>query len=406
MNPARSGALCLLAVWLSAAPLSAASLVPIPTPRDSQGDPVRIGGVGFHGADVLVLLDSTGSAYETRDTGRTWISISVPAGKELEFFGTMLQTTDGSRQYRDGQWRELAHPRPGVSCDGSWMTSGGYTGCVESATGDVIFHRSTDSLLTWQSWFRLPASTLEQFHLDEIDELGSDAGGRMWWLLQDSSALRGTSDGRTWIDVPVPPLGSVRPRYGIGDTLFVRGQNADGKWLGLTTTDWGRHWDSVPIGEPGGASLARTGPGKWFATARDPVTRVTTYYFGPTFRGPWERLPDSLRKVTVSTHGDVLMNAGNALAWIVPATSGAAAAPLLRSRTAFLRTGEAGWSVAWPAGAPAGAWKLVSADGRVLFAGVLAAGQRELALPASCRTGWLVLPDTEGPLAIPGGAKR
>lgn len=399
-------------VWLSACALLAASaasafqIVPIPVPRDAQGRPVAIEQAAFHGQDLLVLLDTAGKVYETRDTGRTWNPVTVPAGARLEFFGQMLQTREDSLQYRNGRWVRLQAPFEGISCGSRWANSDGYAACVDQATGDVVFVRSIDTLLTWNAWFRVSSATLAGFDLSATDEIGADAGGRMWWQVRNTTTLRGTSDGRNWIDVPGPALDGLYPKFAIGDTMYIRGTNSEGVRLGLITTDLGRHWDSVPPTEPGGTMIIRLAPGKWLAASQDAQTDLEHIHLGPTFRGPWERLPDSTNRITISSHHDLLIATPGTLAWIAPGTSAISRTPSLRSRTAYLRVDEAGWNVVWPAGAEEGAWRLVGADGKRLSSGHVSRGQKELALPRVPQACWLVLPGSGEPLAVPAMGAR
>lgn len=396
----------LASALLAASTTSAVQLVPISGPLDAQGHRVVIDDVGFNRADVLVLLDTAGNAYETQDTGRTWRSITVPQNKNIELFGPFLQTSDNSMLYRDGQWMPMESALDGVSCSDMWSSSRGLAGCVEAVTGDVVFERSADSLLTWRPWFRVPSSTLAQFDLEAIDAVGADAGERIWWQIKNTTTLRGTSDGKTWIDVPAPALRDLYPDYAVGDTLYVRGTNANGVRLGLVTTDRGQHWDSVPTTQAGGASLHRAAPGIWLSSSRDSITDTHHFYFGPTYRGPWERLTDSIESATVSTHGHILLATSSTLAWLVPGTSGISRPTFARHRTASLRATESGWSIVWSEGATEGAWRLVAADGRLMSSGNVARGQKELAVSPQPQVGWLLLPGQEAPLAVPGTTKR
>jgi photosystem II stability/assembly factor-like uncharacterized protein len=304
------------------------------------------------------LPGGAGIVYATRDGGRTWRRLPVPAAAALgDKFGLqvidrthamlllgrgILATADGGRT-----WRPVPPP-PGEGfglgahflspSQGWYLDLAVYPGRAQQPTA---MWWTADGGATWSKLWSVDAQHLQSggVPLDGTKYVLGFRDPQAGWLAVHqggSGRLFGTSDGgRSWSPVALPlgePAALVDLELLPGGAAVLLVQARSG-WLALPSRDGGRTWEvprPVPIGPPppgGGYDRPSFGDHDHWAVAAGPRLRLTSDA-GTT----WREVVASLPAGVTALHD----------LWLVPGGQGWATADGTAGNLLVVRTSDGG----------------------------------------------------------------
>ena len=272
-----------------------------------------------------------------------------------------------------------------------WAEAPGGKYYLEIARSDsILSFRSTDSARTWTTFVDL-AQTINPGGII----INSNFAGDLLWL-QDTvrRVLRGTTDGKNWLEMPFTS-GAVRQN--IYDTL------SGGGWIAMSedstsniswncTRDSGKTWESFDATRPGvfGTHIYAMSDGWSYTYASDQDTMIP--YVRPQGRSSWISLP------TGCTYNGYGLFVDNGVLYTTIADSGLVSLDLgvlgVRERSTGV-SASATWrmegsDLVVSNAASATGWELRDLSGRNLATGK-SSGASELRIPTGERKGLLLV---------------
>ncbi|MBK8802878.1 MAG: hypothetical protein IPN71_12670 [Fibrobacteres bacterium] len=350
----------------------------VPVPKDSQGRSPAITRSMVTKDGTWIVADTAHRIWWSRDVGAHWDSVaSSPNGSPAEMFGeTVWNSAESHAWTSDAGWRTIDYPAACGAGRSNSISSGGVIGLIDSARANVSFCRSNDGLRTWVYWMSIPVSTLP---VGVKDLTGDHWNNKIWYPVADSAYVRGTSDGRSWSRIDLPPRMKTFefvPLTSNGSELVLFGGESGREMVHVAvSTDLGNTWDVHSASEPGW--LVRKMSGNLFSTMTFDTLQGRGYGISRSRSGPWTMLDTAFRGNLVQGDDPYVVEE-HAIYKLVLDGVGRRFKPAASEWS--VRREQGILAVSLPSALQASAWTVRAIDGRKLASGRVTGERIELSL--------------------------
>lgn len=345
----------------------AAAAVPIrvPSPVESgKTIPLKEGARLPDG--TWAVQDTAGKVWYSVNQGATWALVPEWETMFGRVFGCAV-LGGGDRRYwmASTGWRDMTIPASYHDGMESFITNGGERSFFDADAGGGWFYVSDDSLRTWREVFQLPTASLppDEFRIDF-----HRGGGRYWFIVADSGYLRGTTDGRDWVRVPLPEDIMVFTLAFDQDDpgIMVVAMDERMRLVFFRTEDLGNTWEQLGLDVPGSVTHR---VGKDVFTSITQKSGLEVWWIGSTRNGPWTKV-ELAGVENVFTDGGRIYAVGSQGLFQVELSDVGVRPSMARSSFAMRRI-EGRLQIDIPKEMSGASWKMLAANGRLLASGAV-----------------------------------
>ena len=344
----------------------AATLTPIGSPKDPQGNNLPLGQAGRMFDGTWTVSDKSQTTWYSTDEGAKWDKIPTDSATNYaEVFGSLVVTSAFSQAWnRTAGWQKISFPPECHQVGDGYTSSGGLSGTIDSVTKQVLFCRSDRELLNWKVWFRMDTTALPKGFSDPF---GDAAFHSIWYAVNDSGYMRGTSDGISWNRVNFPSGFSVVTQIAGTDSFFFVTGTKSGEtepWNAFST-DTGATWKSGPISQPGIIAIGENN-GVFLSLTQNPK-RPNAAWGATSPNGPWEFI-DSTKSTRLILEKDALFLA-KPTGFFRVQLNGLAVRPVTTHAHLEIRTTPSGLQIQFPENLRGMPWSIRGISGSEIASG-------------------------------------
>lgn len=337
------------------------------------------------------VQDMGGKVWYSVNQGASWALVPESGTMFGRVFGNAVVGGDDRRYWMASTgWRDMAIPASYQNGSESFITNGGERSFFDADAGGGRFYVSDDSLRTWREVLQIPTASLppEGFRIDF-----HRGAGRYWFVVTDSGYLRGTVDGRDWVQVPLPEdimvytLGFDQDDPGI--TVVAMDEMM--RPVFFRTENLGKTWEQLGLDVPGGVTQ-RVGKDVFASITLKDGEEV--WWIGSTRNGPWTKI-ELAGVENVFTDGGRIYAVGSEGLFQVELSDVGVRPSMARSSFAMRRV-DGRLQVEIPKEMTGSSWKMLAANGSHLASGIVRNTTLVVDLPRE--PAWLWLGDGVQPL--------